>query len=78
MIVAQLTSSSLKNQTRYTVPLTKETYQLHTVGFLPLEGNRLPIPPLVVGWNNPGGGRRVVGTRKPHGSFNDPRFKGLC
>ena len=70
MIVAQLTSSSLKNQTRYTVPLTKQTYQLHTVGFLPLEGNRLPIPPLVVGWNNPGGEQRVVGTRKPDGSFN--------
>ena len=70
MIVAQLTSSSLKNQTRYTVPLTKQTYQLHTIGFLPLEGNRLPIPPHVVGWNNPGGEQRVVGTRKPDGSFN--------
>ena len=64
LIVAQLTSSALKNETRRTVKLSKQTHQLHTKGFLPLDVNRLPIRPRVVGWNNPGGDRRVVGTRK--------------
>jgi len=66
MIAAQFVASSFKNETGG----LKGTRQLHTKGFGPTvfdtaEGDKLPIPPEVVGWNNQGGSLRTVGTVKP-------------
>jgi hypothetical protein len=63
-VFAQLTSSSLKNETSGGL-LDKVTHQLHTKGFNPIEVfDSLPTPAEILGWRNLGGGRLRVGTWK--------------
>ena len=64
LVAAQLTSSSLKNETR--VDLSKFKFKgteaLHNHGFNPLEvRDSLPDPKQHLGWENPGGKRQVIG-----------------
>jgi hypothetical protein len=68
-VVAQLTSSALKNQSGLTM-------KIEAVGFLTIDSlGNLVVPPLIPltevnGWDNPGGARKIVGTEQLTGSLS--------